>query len=283
MNVAGNYYVYCYIDPRNDTEFYYGKGKGGRKEIHLWAQGKSKKARKLRQIRAAGAEPTIRVVAAGLTEDQALLVEAALIWKLRQALTNENSGHHKAKFRPQNTLGRELEGFDFSHRSHFFNVGEHFDDGAYRSWDDCRKYGFLSTGYGQKYRDQARQLRKGDVVVAYVKDHGYVGIGRVKAEAVPAREFRIGSRSLKQMRLSAWDMCHTYNNLNKCEYVTGVRWLVTKKRDEALWKKGLFCARQTRASLEDQPETRRYIEAKWGVRFAELLKERLRVSGANAR
>jgi len=28
-----NYYVYVYIDPRNHEEFYYGKGKGSRKNF----------------------------------------------------------------------------------------------------------------------------------------------------------------------------------------------------------------------------------------------------------
>ena len=30
-----NFYVYVYIDPRNFEEFYYGKGKGCRKQAHL--------------------------------------------------------------------------------------------------------------------------------------------------------------------------------------------------------------------------------------------------------
>lgn len=30
-----DYYVYVYIDPRNYEEFYYGKGKGSRKNAHL--------------------------------------------------------------------------------------------------------------------------------------------------------------------------------------------------------------------------------------------------------
>lgn len=35
--MSNNYYVYVYvyIDPRNYEEFYYGKGKGNRKQAHL--------------------------------------------------------------------------------------------------------------------------------------------------------------------------------------------------------------------------------------------------------
>jgi hypothetical protein len=285
MNAAKNYYVYCYIDPQTGKEFYYGKGKGYRKLAHLRlarfrAHGKSETAKKIERIQATGKKPIIRVIAAGLTQDQALLVEAALIWKLGEDLTNKISGHYTANFRPQNTLDKELEGFDFSHRSHFFNVGEHFDKGANRNWEDCYKHGFVSTGFYPKYREQARQLRKGDVILAYYKGskgHGYVGIGKVKAEAVPACEFRIGNKSLKQLKkmglLRATNMCHHYDNPDKCEYVTRVKWRVRKKREKALWKKRLFYARSIRASLQDQPKTRHYIESKWHVKFAELLEQ----------
>ena len=33
--MRNDYYVYVYIDPRNLKSFYYGKGKGSRKEAHL--------------------------------------------------------------------------------------------------------------------------------------------------------------------------------------------------------------------------------------------------------
>jgi hypothetical protein len=283
MNAAENYYVYCYIDPRTGKEFYYGKGNRGRKLAHLRTQGKSEKAKRIRQIRAAGAEPIIRVIAAGLTQDHALLVEAALIWKLGEELTNKISGHYTSNFRPQNTLDNEREGFDFSHRSHFFNVGEHFDKGANRNWEDCYNHGFVSTGYGPRFREQARQLRKSDVVLAYYKDckgskgHGYVGIGKVKAEAVPACEFRIRNKTLKQMlkqeRLVAKNMCHNYHNRDKCEYVTRIKWVHREKREKALWEKGLFYGLQIRESLENQSKTKSYIERKWHVKFAELLKQ----------
>ena len=45
-----NYYVYVYIDPRNYEEFYYGKGRGGRKDVHLDASGNSEKAKRIRAI-----------------------------------------------------------------------------------------------------------------------------------------------------------------------------------------------------------------------------------------
>jgi hypothetical protein len=69
----------------------------------------------------------------------------------------------------------------------FMNVGE--DAGGGRSWDDCRRYGFLSAGGTEQYQQYARTLRVRDKVFAYLSGHGYVGLGEVVAEAVPYREF----------------------------------------------------------------------------------------------
>jgi hypothetical protein len=45
-----NFYVYVYIDPRNFEEFYYGKGKGWRKEAHLWDTSSSEKTKRIKAI-----------------------------------------------------------------------------------------------------------------------------------------------------------------------------------------------------------------------------------------
>jgi hypothetical protein len=101
-----DYYVYVYIDPRNHNEFYYGKGKGSRKNAHLESDADTEKTKVIAEIREAGLEPIIRVVARGLTEEQALLVEKTLLHKLGKSLTNISSGHYADKFRPHDTLHR---------------------------------------------------------------------------------------------------------------------------------------------------------------------------------
>ena len=90
---TSNYYVYVYIDPRNFEEFYYGKGRGSRKEAHLKDVSESTKARRIKDIKAAGEEPLIRVIARGLSESEALLVEKTLLWKLGRYTTNVATGN----------------------------------------------------------------------------------------------------------------------------------------------------------------------------------------------
>jgi len=270
MNALEDFYVYCYIDPRNLEEFYYGKGTGNRSKSHLLDLGKSEKAARIKAIRDAGEEPTVRIIATDLTEDQAFWTEAALLWKLGKRLTNKNRGRDVAKFRPQDTLHTNLVGFDFSARIHYFDVGQ-----PWRSWDDCRKHGFLSAGWGVKWANQVRQLHKSDVVVAYLRKHGYVGLGRVTAEAVPARDFRIGNKMLEQCDLNVREICHDSDDLEKCEYIVKLKWLIAKRAEEAIWKPkyGLFAVQHVRASLANQPKTIRFIEREWGIKFDRLLKE----------
>ena len=113
-------YVYVYIDPRNNEEFYYGKGQGSRKDAHLTDASDSAKANRIQAIRKEGLEPTIRVIARGLTEDEALLIEKTLLWKLGRLTTNVASGHFAEKFRPADTLhhGNALDLLPHEHPRH---------------------------------------------------------------------------------------------------------------------------------------------------------------------
>jgi hypothetical protein len=116
-----DYYVYVYIDPRNLKEFYYGKGTGSRKEAHLLDTSDSAKAKRIKEIKKEGLEPIIRVIARGLDENEALLIEKTLLWKL-DGLTNISSGHFADKFRPHDTLHKELSGFDYQNGFYYYNV-----------------------------------------------------------------------------------------------------------------------------------------------------------------
>ena len=132
-----DYYVYVYIDPRNHEEFYYGKGQGSRKDDHLKDSSESDKAKRIKTIQREGLDPIIRVIARGLSQTEALLVEETLLWKLGKWTTNIATGHFANKFRPHNTLHRQLSGFDFHKGIYYYNVGE----SPHRNWDDYVKFG----------------------------------------------------------------------------------------------------------------------------------------------
>ena len=274
MKTDRRYYVYVYIDPRNNEEFYYGKGCGHRKLAHLVADGDNAKQRRIGEIRKEGEKPQIKVIATDLTEEQALLIESTLLWKLGKNLTNEISGIYASRFRKHNTLHKELPGFDFDHGVYLVNVGE----GLHRCWADSCQYGFLSAGQGRKASEQLDGLQSGDVVVAYLNKHGYVGVGTIEKSPVRVRDFHWKGKPLSKYRLQLQqpNIFENSDDVDKSEYLVTVLWKKTVPAELAKWKprSGLFTTRLVRASLANQTKTLRFLESEFGTRFNKLIETR---------
>jgi uncharacterized protein len=66
-------YIYAYIDRWHFEEFYYGKGRGSRKDAHLVQTSDTAKAKRIADIKKEGLSPIIRVIARGLTDSEALV------------------------------------------------------------------------------------------------------------------------------------------------------------------------------------------------------------------
>jgi hypothetical protein len=94
----------------------------------------------------------------------------------------------------------------------------------------------------------------GDIVVAYMKRRGFVGIGKIMQEAMMIRDVKIDGKSLLDLPLKCKEMGWNRVSIDRSEYVALVRWLRTVPRDKAKWKKygNLFTSRLVRASLEDK-------------------------------
>lgn len=90
------YYVYLYVNPLDNSVFYVGKGKGNRAFSHLEVADESAKAAMIAEIRAAGIEPGIEILAHGISDEEtAFKIEAAVIDLLKPAgLTNKVGGYH---------------------------------------------------------------------------------------------------------------------------------------------------------------------------------------------
>ncbi len=272
MEDKRDYYVYVYIDPRNFEEFYYGKGMGDRKLAHLSTSEDNEKAKRISAIKKAGLEPIIKVIAAGLTDNEALLIEKTLIWKLGRTLANISSGHFADKFRPHNTLHLDLTGFDYSNGIYLLNVGEEI----HRSWVDCRNYGFMSAGQGTRYRRLIQEFKPGDILAAYWSKKGYrggyVGIGIVQAQAASVNAFRFDGKLLSELPLAQPNLFDNSDNPDKAEWVVATKWISTVAAEERKWrsKAGLFSTPSTKASLDKQIATLHFLEDQFGVKFADL-------------
>jgi len=264
-----DYYVYVYIDPRSFEEFYYGKGKGSRKDAHLFDKSDSEKSKRIKAIKEAGLEPIVRVIARELTEHDALLVEKTLLWKLGRNLTNVSSGHYGSNFRRHDTMYQPLSGFDFQNGIYYYNVG----DSPHRVWEDYVTFGFISAGQGVTWRDAMLGFQPGDIVVAYLKRHGFVGVGRLTDRATPVRNVVINGKPLLSHDLQCKRLGDNADSDELCEYVAPVEWIRKVPRNEAKWKRnaGLYTTTHVRASLDGQPSTIEFLEEEFGVDLHALI------------
>jgi uncharacterized protein len=126
----------------------------------------------------------------------------------------------------------ELSGFDYLTGIYYFNVGQ----GEHRQWSDCKRLGFVSAGQGERWRDAIVGFREGDIIAAYLKGHGFVGIGRIKERAKPISAVTIGDMPLLSHKLDCKKMDDHLGDLELCEYVATVEWIEAVEPPNAKWK-----------------------------------------------
>jgi len=137
-------------------------------------------------------------------------------------------------------------------RDFYVSLGE----GTRRSWDDCRKYGFISGGGGRWYSQTLDLLFPGARVFVNIPKTGYVGVGTVREKSVPVTEFSVtldGKETpILEAPLKAPEMGADADDPESCEYLVRVEWLRAVPREEAHWEKGLFAVQHTACRMRNR-------------------------------
>jgi len=119
-----------------------------------------------------------------------------------------------------------------------------FGQGKDRSWDDARKFGFVSAGGGSWYSSTLNLLKQNDRIWVKAPGYGFVGVGRVKGSAEAATDFKIsieGKEQLAAEGLSGAEYHRRYmNDPEKMEYFVPVEWAQTVPLANAVNEIGLF-------------------------------------------
>ncbi|MEV0581341.1 endonuclease NucS domain-containing protein [Nonomuraea sp. NPDC050310] len=129
------------------------------------------------------------------------------------------------------------------------------EEPAGRSWEDARRYGFVSAGGGDFYSRTLRTLPIGARVFVHIPQSGYVGVGTVTAEARPYPEVFLTTGGVTR-RMAELDLAGTYvhadapqDGQDRREWVVQVEWLATVPRAQALWKLGMFANQNSACRL----------------------------------
>lgn len=112
------------------------------------------------------------------------------------------------------------------------------------SWEDARKYGFISGGGGQWYSQTLKLLSPGDRVWVNIPGKGYVGVGLVTDKRRRITEFEVDSEGSRRPVLDVLSDAEEYRPLaddpEKADYFVPVQWLDTKSESEAVHEVGFF-------------------------------------------
>lgn len=143
-----------------------------------------------------------------------------------------------------------------------------FGDGDHRSWEDARKFGFVSGGGGRWYSKTLEALQPGHRVFACVPQEGYVGVGEVMAPSVLVKDFTVAvdnhDVAILKAGLAATKMSEFVDDPEKSEYVVRVQWTKTVPRNKAIWEKGMFANQNTACALRSS-FTRDRVMARLGL------------------
>lgn len=121
-----------------------------------------------------------------------------------------------------------------------------------RSWEDYKRYGFISAGGGEFYSKRLDQLSIGDKIFAFDKGNGFIGYGIVTATKTRATEFITDDGLLVEQPLKAPGLAHHAGNASTAEYVVGMDWQKTVEPTQAKWFKGAFANQNIVCKLRDQ-------------------------------
>ena len=118
--------------------------------------------------------------------------------------------------------------------------GKHYtvEYGAGRSWEDARKYGFVSAN--SSGNNLLCNISVGDFIFCHIAGVGFVGVGICTSTAVSVADFEVEYSGIKASILDyIWVDENKKNELPKTEMFVGVQWIHTVDAADGFWEKGM--------------------------------------------
>lgn len=156
--------------------------------------------------------------------------------------------------------GRKRNKEPWNGRDYYVSFGE----GESRSWEDARKYGFISAGGGKWYSGTLSLLTPGARIFTYIPKIGYTGVGEVIESVVPVNKFTVDIDGIQtpilQALLKAVDLGHHSDDPELCEYIVRVKWIKTLSHSDAIKEKGMFANQNSACKLRNRFTIERLTE-----------------------
>lgn len=146
-----------------------------------------------------------------------------------------------------------------------------FGQSQTRSWEEGRKYGFISAGGGTWYSNTLNLLSVGDRVWVKAPGYGFVGFGEVIGPREPITTFMVttreGERGASEVLTGGTYHREHLDDPERMEYFLPVRWLHSVPLEEAVNEIGMF-GNQNTVCKPTTPKWRTTVERlkeRWGI------------------
>ena len=146
-----------------------------------------------------------------------------------------------------------------------------FGQSQTRSWDEGRRYGFISAGGGTWYSNTLNLLNVGDRVWVKAPGFGFVGYGEVTGPREPITSFLVttsdGEQAACEVLTGGSYHREFIDDPERMEYFLPVRWLHSVPLDEAVNEIGMF-GNQNTVCKPTTPKWRTTVERlreRWGL------------------
>lgn len=146
-----------------------------------------------------------------------------------------------------------------------------YGDLTHRSWDDARKFGFISAGGRPWFSRTLNLLAPGKRVWVNSPGIGYLGVGVVKGPPVRANDFEVatpdGPRKYFDVGNVSEVMRAASSDPLRAEYFVPVEWIVAVPTEKAVKEHGLFGNQNSAAKPKspDWPATIERLKQAFGV------------------
>lgn len=138
-----------------------------------------------------------------------------------------------------------------------------YGDLTHRSWDDARKFGFISAGGSKWFSRTLHLLVPGERVWVNSPGVGYLGVGVIKGPPVRAIDFEVetadGPRKYLDVGKVSEAMRLTAHDPERTEYFVPIEWITSFPIEKAVKGHGLF-GNQNSAAKPKSPDWPATIE-----------------------
>ena len=124
--------------------------------------------------------------------------------------------------------------------------------GSGRSWEDARKYGFVSA-YGDG-GTRLNNINVGDIIFCHIAGFGFVGVGTCTSRETPASNFSVNNDGIIKNVLDCnWADQAARATIDPAnEYFVGIKWVYTVPVDDGYWEKGMTSLPMVAYTMTDE-------------------------------